>query len=373
LLWEPLREALPVPAQTVFLAPDAALTRLPFAALPGQKPGSVLLEDHALAVVPHGPFLLDQLTSPARFDKGRDNALALGGVAYGEEPAPLDMPISIRGPERAGAVPTWSDLPGTARELKLLGRLYGARVIRLEGNRADAGRLLQALPGVSLAHLSTHGFFNERLFRQEQERSRQQADSLILAQEVLPEGHSPGITQGMFNPLSYTGLVLAGANQPQKAGLHGGILTGEALLTVDLRQLELAVLSACQTGLGEVANGECVHNLQQAFHSAGCPNVIAALWSVPDQATAALMGLFYHALLVDKQTPLEALRSAQLYLYRHPEKVSELAQRLERGAPQLAQGVKVAQPDTTPTPPTVENKRSAVKDWAAFVLSVIGR
>ena len=62
------------------------------------------------------------------------------------------------------------------------------------------------------------------------------------------------------------------------------------------------------------------------------------------------MGLFYHALLVDRQPPREALRSAQLYLYRHPEEVPELARRLERGAPLLAQGVKVAQPETNPAP-----------------------
>ena len=120
--------------------------------------------------------------------------------------------------------------------------------------------------------------------------------------------------------------MLAGANEPAKAGPYGGILTGEAILDLDLRKLELAVLSACQTGLGDVANGECVHNLQHAFHVAGCPNVVASLWSVPDEATAALMGLFYRELHAGKP-PLEALRSAQLYLYRHPGQIKDLAER----------------------------------------------
>jgi CHAT domain-containing protein len=362
LLWEPLQEALPKTTRTVFLAPDAALTRLPFAALPGSQCGTVLLQDHALAVVPDGTFLLEQLQSPGRFDRGRRSALALGGVGYGEAGA---------SPEPQ---PVWAALPGSARELQLLHQLYGDSLTRLRGSQADVSRLLHALPRAALAHLATHGFYNERLFRHEQQRTQRQITSLQHAQPLRSDGPGGQITQGALNPLSYTGLVLAGANQPRQAGVHGGILTGEALLSLDLRGLELAVLSACQTGLGEVATGECVHNLQQAFHSAGCPNVIAALWSVPDEATAALMGLFYHALLEEKQSPLDALRSAQLYLYRHPEKVSELAQRLERGAPLLAQGVKVAQPETKPKPPpTVENKRAAVKDWAAFVLSGIGR
>jgi CHAT domain-containing protein len=328
-------------------------------------------------VVPHGPFLLKQLTSPARFGKGRDAGLALGAVGYGEEPAPLETLLTtsttIRGPDRAGVAANWSELPGSVRELSLLGKLYGDKLTRLEGSRADVGRLLRALPRASLAHLSTHGFFNERLYQQEQQRARQQTDRLSRTQELLRDGPDGGITRGALSPLSYTGLVLAGANRPEKAGIHGGILTGEALLTLDLRGLELAVLSACQTGLGEVANGECVHNLQQAFHSAGCPNVVAALWSVPDEATAALMGLFYHALLVEKQPPLEALRAAQLYLYRHPEKVSELAQRLERGAPLLAQGVKVAEPEPKPASPPAERRGAPVRDWAGFVLSGLGR
>jgi len=374
LVWEPLLEALPQPTRTVFLAPDAALTRLPWSALPGRQRGTILLEDHALAVVPHGPFLLEQLTSPGRFDRGRSAALALGGVGYSDAPVPLETPAPVRGPERDGAAVTWTDLPGSAREVRLLQKLYGAKVTHLEGSQADVARLLRALPQAPLAHLATHGFFNERVFRQEQLRAHLQVASLLRAQELVGEGTGRRVTQGALNPLSYTGLVLAGANKPKEAGVHGGILAGEALLTLDLRGLELTVLSACQTGLGDVANGECVHNLQQAFHSAGCPNVVASLWSVPDEATAALMGLFYHALLEEKLPPLQALQAAQLYLYRHPNEIPELAKRVERGAPLVAKGVKVAEPDPKPVAPAPSGRqRVAVKDWAGFVLSGVGK
>src|SRR5262249_46677672 len=157
----------------------------------------------ALAVVPHGPFLLEQLTAARRFDRGRRSALALGGVGYGEAPAPPEAPAA------------WPDLPGSAREVRLLHKHYGERLTRLEGKEADVARLLQALPRAALAHLATHGFFNEAVFRQEQARAKRQIDSLLGSQELLSEGPGGRVTQGFHNPLSYTGLVLAGANRPK--------------------------------------------------------------------------------------------------------------------------------------------------------------
>jgi len=66
LVWLPVAGLLPAGTSAVYLCPDGALARIPWAALPGGKPGAFLLEDYALAVVPHGPFLLDQLTAPSR-------------------------------------------------------------------------------------------------------------------------------------------------------------------------------------------------------------------------------------------------------------------------------------------------------------------
>src|SRR5262249_27601826 len=159
---------------------------------------------------------------------------------------------------------------------------------------------------------------------------------------------------------SFAGIVLAGANQPEGAGPDGGILTAEALLSLPLEKLELAVLSACQTGLGSVADGECVHSLAHAFHVAGCKNVVASLWNVPDAPTAALMAVFYNELLRNKKPPLEALRQAQLTLYRNPAQIADLAQ---RGPLQVSK----AQPGAA-----TGSARAAVQDWAGFVLSGLG-
>jgi CHAT domain-containing protein len=105
----------------------------------------------------------------------------------------------------------------------------------------------------------------------------------------------------------------------------GGILTAEAISGLYCPHLEIVVLSACDTGLGDVAGGEGIFGLQRAFHTAGAQNVVASLWKVDDNATLALMKLFYRQLWQEKQPPMVALRQAQLYIYRHPQDIERLA------------------------------------------------
>src|SRR5262249_31949520 len=133
--------------------------------------------------------------------------------------------------------------------------------------------------------------------------------------------------------------------------------------------LELAVLSACETGLGKVDDrGEGVFGLARAFHLGGCRNVVASLWHVQDEATAALMALFYHHLWERNETPLQALRQAQLGRYRRPQEVPALAR--DRGADFTKTVRRVAQAQPSPGP---QAQVAPVRHWAAFVLSGAGR
>jgi CHAT domain-containing protein len=151
-----------------------------------------------------------------------------------------------------------------------------------------------------------------------------------------------------------------------------GILTAEAIAGLSLQDLELAVLSACETGLGDVAGGEGVFGLQRAFHLVGAHNVLASLWKVDDQATAALMAIFYDQLWRQHKPPIEALRTAQLTLYRHPEVVGQLA--AARGTPDFDKLVQRPEPMPGAAHPEPSVKdRAPVKQWAAFVLSGWGR
>jgi tetratricopeptide (TPR) repeat protein len=365
LVWEPLAAHLGPDTDTVYLSPDGALHGLPWAALPGNKNGTFLLEDYALALVPHGPFLLDQLTAPPRPQDGKDTLLAVGGVAYDQEALlqPAIRPAAERGKDQS----KWPALPGTARELAqvlaLARSVPGApAVVARRGREAGTQQVWLDLPQARWAHLATHGFFAAP-----QTRERQ---ALLREADFLWGVGLERRAAGARNPLVQTGLVLAGANVPPGPDVlrdDRGILTGEAIAGLDLRRLDLAVLSACDTGLGESAAGEGVYGLQRAFHLGGCRNVVASLWKVDDQATAALMALFYHRLWAKGEPPLQALRHAQLALLHHPDEVPLLAK--ERGSP-FATVVKRVE---APAPPQERNATAPEKHWAAFVLSGLGR
>jgi CHAT domain-containing protein len=375
LVWEPLARHLPKGIATVYLAPDFSLCYIPWAALPGDQPGTVLLEQYTLAIVPHAPFLLDRLTAPTAsgHDRTAGLMLAVGGVAYGEKPKPVDdeqmrlqllaaRPAEIQRGDENG----WRDLPGTLKELDAVSRLAaGRQILRLQGAEASTDRLLQELPRARWAHIATHGFF-----------ARPSVRSVVTPDPKLFGSLGTELVgAGLRNPLVLSGLVLAGANVPRSgddllAHDDRGILTAESIAGLDLTGLELVLQSACETGLGLSGGGEGVFGLQRAFHLAGAHNVVASLWSVNDQATAALMTLFYDRLWREGKPPLQALREAQLTIYRQPELVEKLA--ATRGSPDfdklVQRPVPAAGSQGSSTP-----GRAPARLWAAFVLSGDGR
>jgi len=211
----------------------------------------------------------------------------------------------------------WSFLPNTVGEATGVGAAalrQKLTVTPLREDKATTEAVLAALPKAKYAHFATHGFFADESFR-----SVFQLDPKDY--EKTGSGERKG--KAALSPLVMTGLVFAGANNPKTPGR--GIVTGEALIDLDLSGLELAVLSACETGLGDVAGGEGTFGLQRAFHMAGTRDVVVSLWKVPDQSTAALMALFYRNLWTLNLSPIESLRQAQLEIHRNPAKVPELA------------------------------------------------
>jgi len=166
-------------------------------------------------------------------------------------------------------------------------------------------------------HLATHGFLapqSRRIAARHNEDDPAHAGRLFeTADEVRG-----------FHPDLMSGIALAGANhhwggrgarEAQRdfsKDLEDGILTALDVESLDLNDVNLVVLSACETGLGRVTSGEGVLGLQRAFQIAGAKNVVASLWKVDDQATAALMRIFYQKLWVEKKTPVAALRESQV-------------------------------------------------------------
>src|SRR5262249_2395193 len=158
----------------------------------------------------------------------------------------------------------------------------------LKGSEATTARLLAELPRARWAHLATHGFFADKGVR----------SVLQLGVDDYLRGlHGERIGVAGRHPPLPAGAGLARAEPKSKESgetwaADGGIVLANDLLGLRLEGLRLAVLSACETGLGDVAGGEGAFGLQRAFHLAGAHNVIASLWQVPDESTAALMTVF---------------------------------------------------------------------------------
>jgi CHAT domain-containing protein/tetratricopeptide (TPR) repeat protein len=360
LAWAKVHKELPEKVKVVYVSPEWGLCRVPWAALPGDKPNTVLLEDHAVAVVPHAVFLLDKLWPQDPLPNRPTAVLAVGGVAYDTDSPAGGQVATNRGEPlvKPGQKLKWADLPGAAAEAKgVIGAATKKKLDTrsLDGDKATVSSVLAALPKARCAHLATHGFFADESFR-----SAIHVDPKLFQWTLRGER----VGAGALSPMVMTGLVFAGANRPETPGR--GIATGEALVDLDLSGLELAVLSACETGLGDVADGEGTFGLQRAFHLAGTRDVVASLWKVPDRPTAALMALFYQNLWEKDLPPIEALRQAQLEIYHHPERIEKLAAGFRGKFEEVAGSGEAA---AKPGP----DGKAHPRHWAAFTLSGPGR
>jgi tetratricopeptide (TPR) repeat protein len=167
----------------------------------------------------------------------------------------------------------------------------------LTGSQATESALKQ-VKEPSVLHIATHGFF---LTDQPQPRPD-------LSLELTDAGLPPAPTYE--NPLLRSGIALAGANELE-SGIDDGVLTALEAANLDLWGTQLVVLSACETGIGDVENGEGVYGLRRALVLAGSESQVMSLWKVNDRATRNLMVGYYRRLL-SGQGRSQALRHVQL-------------------------------------------------------------
>ena len=150
----------------------------------------------------------------------------------------------------------------------------------------------------AVLHVASHGFF-------------------FPDPSVSPEIPSTAsVFQLADNPMIRSGLILAGGNQvwtggQSLPGVEDGILTAYEISQLDLRNTALVVLSACETGLGDIKGNEGVYGLQRAFKIAGAKYLIMSLWQVPDRETMEFMTSFYKNWLEEKMTIPNAFRKTQ--------------------------------------------------------------
>lgn len=177
-----------------------------------------------------------------------------------------------------------AQLPGTEAEVKNITKLLGGYKIKcsaLYGKDASEAKIKQ-LTSPGILHIATHGYFLTDV-------------SAVESTKVL----GVDVNAAKENPLLRSGILLADCENVFDPDYHAGhdkengVLTAYEAMSLNLDKTDLVVLSACETGLGSVRQGEGVYGLQRAFLIAGTKSIIMSLWSVSDEGTMELMTLFY--------------------------------------------------------------------------------
>jgi CHAT domain-containing protein/tetratricopeptide (TPR) repeat protein len=319
----------------LLLAADGDLTRLPFEVLPTAD-GHCLIDEYVISYLSCGRDVLRFGTKSS----GRPStSVVLGDPDFDLGAGTIVVPHDpTQDPSRFGSPPigpapqspssrqsrdldrrhlSFARLPGTRVEGEHIAAMLGVQpwldVAALEGH-------LKTRRSPRILHLATHGFF---LADQQRDANIESRDLGVLGSARGSElGRLSGVS--LENPMLRSGLALAGANNWLRGGnlpveAEDGLLTAEDVSSLDLLDTELVVLSACETGLGEIHVGEGVFGLRRAFVLAGAKTLVMSLWKVPDQQTQELMEDFYGRILAG-QGCADALREAQLALKaRYPD------------------------------------------------------
>ena len=184
----------------------------------------------------------------------------------------------------------------------------------LTRNEATETALKKAM-APEILHIATHGFFLEPAKRESGNPAPTTSQRLLLQQTPL---YAPLTGQLADNPLLRSGLGLAGANL-LRGGNDDGILTALEVSALNLWGTKLVVLSACDTGVGEVRSGEGVYGLRRALILAGAETLVMSLWPVSDQGTRDLMIAYYKS-LQSGEGRSEAMRQVQIRMLADPER-----------------------------------------------------
>ncbi len=290
-------------ATNLFVAPDGALNVIPFSALVDDKK-EFLIKKYTFTYLTSGRDLL-RLTAKTKSQGG--------GVLFADPTfdatGKADPNNKTRGARSADlATLQWPQLPGTAAEADAIIKTFkGLKVYR--GAAATEGQI-KKLHGPRILHLATHGFFLP------DEPPPDASSASGPASPVSPAGPGANTSMAYENPLLRSGLAFAGANKLESDN-DDGLLTALEASGLDLWGTKLVVLSACETGVGKVTNGDGVYGLRRSLVIAGAESLVMSLWQVDDFATKELMTGFYKRLSEGKPRSA-ALRDTQLGLLANP-------------------------------------------------------
>ena len=304
------------PGETIYFAPSGLLHQLAIEAMPYD-------ETHTMADM----FNLVRLSSTREIVLRKDElkhstATLYGGIQYNmsgdellaesEQYATTNL-LASRGIDNDTLNRGTVDyLKGTKIEVENINRMLKDNKLQVQlfTSKAANEESFKALSGKhqNILHIATHGFYWP-------DSTAHKKD--YFSQRMMLMDNDRMAAPPAIDPLNRCGLLFAGANTALSGksnelpdGVQDGILTAKEISLLDLRDADLVVLSACETGKGEIT-GEGVFGLQRAFKQAGAQTIIMSLWPVNDNATQLLMTEFYRNWITNHQSKREAFRNAQ--------------------------------------------------------------
>jgi CHAT domain-containing protein len=306
----------------LLISPDGSLNLIPFAALVDER-GRYVAERYSISYLTSGRDLLRlQVARESRGgplvvaapDFGRRSQVEAARLEKQEKDA---SEVEVKAESARSAIEEFyfPPLPHAAQEGEALRALLPDATLLSKGQATKAA--LGQVQSPRLLHIATHSFFleDQQLTSAGERGAQALTDDPERALQLLERR---GIR--IESPLLRSGLALAGANEHKED--DNGILTALEVTGLNLWGTKLVALSACDTGVGEVKNGDGVHGLRRALVLAGAETQVMSLWAVSDKATRELM-VAYYGRLKQGQGRCEALRRVQLEMLksvnrRHP-------------------------------------------------------
>jgi CHAT domain-containing protein/Tfp pilus assembly protein PilF len=308
--WKPIAEKLDG-VKRVFVSPDGVYNEINLNSLYNTTSKKYLIEEIEIQQVTNTK---DVLALPRR--SVIRNAVMVGFPDYKTHPidrfqsATPDAPTVSDSVKRAFTNTAISPLPGTLTEVNAIAEIFKAKNIETQtvtGVRANEG-FLKKIESPSVLHIATHGFFLADVAKENEEGR----GGFLGFESVRVQA----------NPLLRSGILLAGAEKTfsgEKPSAEDGVLSAYEAMTMNLDATQLVVLSACETGLGEVRNGEGVYGFQRALIIAGAEAVVMSLWKVNDEVTQELMTEFYRYWVEDRTKRHAFLLAQNKIREKHPE------------------------------------------------------
>ena len=302
LVWKPLQSELEG-IKNIYFSPSGALYNIGIEYLPGMEDYNIYRLSSTRELVTGGKTETKNravLYGGLRYDAGFDKSVTEKSLAMLDEV--FKERANVRGMGLRGGK---EYLKHTKEEVDIIGEELSKANWKCVIDSAAMGteESFKALSGrkIGCLHISTHGFYYNKEEADNARYKFMHIDNCMVSAED--------------KALTRSGLVMSGANhilEDEKLpdNVEDGILTAKEIADVDLRGLDLVVLSACQTGLGDIAQGEGVFGLQRGFKKAGANSILMSLWEVDDKATQILMTQFYRNLL-SGQSKRQSLLNAQ--------------------------------------------------------------